>query len=941
MRISFLLSLCVLALVVTLQAQTNLVATTAAGMSPNSWAVVTQDSSFVDAIQCGDGIPSAGAQCAESVNRIGFALNGAYDWNTQRLHYVGQDHGERGGLKKPQGAFPGTIAGTPNGSGWTVTNIAPDVTTQGAVPDTNCIGATFDIGVSSGAYTVATNNQGQGCLAPVFTIYGTNLNGGSSPANDLTFSGYVIDDSYVYYDLPTNHWTHYCGQGYRSIYQVCASIGSHGYQHSTVNFFNGSFYLKAPGIQGSPFRMDLFELPLGGNNVWTTHSFAPVYEGKDATVMWTGPKLPNQTIEGEWIENVCELPNGGLLYWSPLTSAFSISYPVNNQTSGTECASAYSRVKNVMAFGGGDVANGKLMWRLNGDASVTQMCDSPVRFGIQSYNLVEEPNSGNFLLMGGGNIYQFDPAAPGGTCLVSGVSTAGTGTYTLVNSSVPSQLGDPAISDALISAAIPNYGVVMYIGCPGSGRPFHGSCAVYLYAPPTPLLTDFTTRCAKTGVFLCQGFESDADMQPVLGGVSFTGAVGGPTTGSWNGTYRPHGLIQRIGSPGNGDYSYHSRDTTQKTSGNSSYKMVIPADFNASVPDPNCCNPGQFYSNYMDNLSLQFAGNTDHYVQWRQMFDSNWINNNWAAGEGMKTFALSVGDPDINTRVDMCQPNEVVVFNSGNHGFLQTYNSCTGSSSHPAYYPFSYAFTGVYGSDTALQTARGTPNCSYNSVVLGAGPNNCFRLSANTWQTFEIGIHLGPLGSGLMATTAGAATGSSSQTNVPADSCSVGPCGGSGATWNITESGGVYLVARNGVGSGYTADDVLKILGTHLGGATPANDLTISTRSTFGIAGLPPNDEFVNSWVDQWQGTDGGFLEPVSMFGPYNLSTFAAAGLGKLFVMGQDTGRLGFDAKPAATVWTDEIIGSTNFIGAPIASGATPPPPTLNGVGGRRIGRRP
>ena len=63
---------------------------------------------------------------------------------------------------------------------------------------------------------------------------------------------------------------------------------------------------------------------------------------------------------------------------------------------------------------------------------------------------------------------------------------------------------------------------------------------------------------------------------------------------------------------------------------------------------------------------------------------------------------------------------------------------------------------------------------------------------------------------------------------------------GSGAKFNITRSGTVYSVtlAPGFAGSNYAAGDRLKILGSNLGGITPANDLsiTVSTVSTGAVA---------------------------------------------------------------------------------------------------------
>jgi hypothetical protein len=55
---------------------------------------------------------------------------------------------------------------------------------------------------------------------------------------------------------------------------------------------------------------------------------------------------------------------------------------------------------------------------------------------------------------------------------------------------------------------------------------------------------------------------------------------------------------------------------------------------------------------------------------------------------------------------------------------------------------------------------------------------------------------------------------------------------GTGATFNVSRSGTAYTVTVNAAGSGYAATNQIRILGTSLGGATPANDLTITVNTT-------------------------------------------------------------------------------------------------------------
>ena len=71
---------------------------------------------------------------------------------------------------------------------------------------------------------------------------------------------------------------------------------------------------------------------------------------------------------------------------------------------------------------------------------------------------------------------------------------------------------------------------------------------------------------------------------------------------------------------------------------------------------------------------------------------------------------------------------------------------------------------------------------------------------------------------------------------------------GAGATWDVTLSGGTYTPSNANPGTDYNATQEIKILGNQLGGASPANDLTLTITgvtatgaiSTFSHGGTAP-----------------------------------------------------------------------------------------------------
>ncbi len=113
----------------------------------------------------------------------------------------------------------------------------------------------------------------------------------------------------------------------------------------------------------------------------------------------------------------------------------------------------YSAVKNVAVYGGGTGSNSTKLWRLSSNGTITSMPSVPAgkEVGIQQGNLVCDPVTGNFLLLGSGQLWELNP------------SGAGTWTQQTGMRAPPSGVGDPTVPEGVISCAIPDFGVVAYI----------------------------------------------------------------------------------------------------------------------------------------------------------------------------------------------------------------------------------------------------------------------------------------------------------------------------------------------------------------------------------------------------------------------------------------------------------------------------------------------
>jgi hypothetical protein len=256
---------------------------------------------------------------------------------------------------------------------------------------------------------------------------------------------------------------------------------------------------------------------------------------------------------------------------------------------------------------------------------------------------------------------------------------------------------------------------------------FGGSVAMAADASSPPLASanrpnprlDFTARCAQPGVVKCVGFDSDGDFNIGKGG-------SGGAYGLNSGLFPPSGTT---------DYTRATRDAAVKASGASSLKFTIPAN---SPSD----SSGSYFTNFSTDLNTQFGENSTFFVQWRQRFSPEFVNTKFAGGGGWKQIIIGTGDV-LRTFATSCTPLEVVVQNTYHRGFPQMYNSCTGSSSHGAYDPFSERF-GTY--DFKLENARPSPYCLYsqNSTSYFAPVGNCFGYVANEWLTFQVEIRIGP-----------------------------------------------------------------------------------------------------------------------------------------------------------------------------------------------------
>ena len=233
-------------------------------------------------------------------------------------------------------------------------------------------------------------------------------------------------------------------------------VGSHAYNHNCANTLNGDKYLY------------------WNSNVYRSRNSGP-YE-KIATT----PDNLTQIIAASltfWSSTLTGGGNAGALLVSEgnsgsihiLNLATMTWTTLRGMTPGRvgiyHNVAAYSEKKNVMVYGGGGGGNAptaartngavypdnRKLWRLNADGSKTAMPDAPHHVGIFSgMNLQSDRSSGNFLLLGFGELWELNPDG------------AGTWTQQTGTRAPPAALLQPGVPNGFCSVDCSTYGVVLY-----------------------------------------------------------------------------------------------------------------------------------------------------------------------------------------------------------------------------------------------------------------------------------------------------------------------------------------------------------------------------------------------------------------------------------------------------------------------------------------------
>jgi hypothetical protein len=242
--------------------------------------------------------------------------------------------------------------------------------------------------------------------------------------------------NYMTYDATTNSW---------SFLGSIPLTPSHGYDHNTIDPNTGILYVREYGIALGGTR--IWQLPPGGSwsmrTSWNPTQYVNVANG---TTWWRG-QLRGAGANGALVIYNCGAVNGQVLAWNPSNDAWFADITGFGGSSTYHCFAEYSPVYNVALFGGGNL-NPRTVWRLNADRTVTALTSAPVDLGVQRGNVTVDPVTGDFLIMGYGQLWQFNPRG------------GGTWTQQIGPRTPPSAVGNPGPPelDAVVSVPISNFG---------------------------------------------------------------------------------------------------------------------------------------------------------------------------------------------------------------------------------------------------------------------------------------------------------------------------------------------------------------------------------------------------------------------------------------------------------------------------------------------------
>jgi hypothetical protein len=250
---------------------------------------------------------------------------------------------------------------------------------------------------------------------------------------------------HLVYSEATNSW------GRRSIGGVLG-MPFHGYDHMALSDTTRTFYVRPFGAGGN--KLQRYNLD---TQQWS------------ASASFSGPV--QDAVGIEWfpeLNKVVYIDEYAVRLYDPASNSWSTALENPAGLGPYHNFAEYSSKHKVMIMGGGN--GSRAVWRMNSSGQITRLADAPIEVGVMSSIVTTDPVSGNFLVFGKDQSYEFNPVSNAWTRIATPPFVTLSNEY-------------PHVQYA-VAGAIPTYGVVMVAKYDGSGS------RVYLYkhSPSAPVI---------------------------------------------------------------------------------------------------------------------------------------------------------------------------------------------------------------------------------------------------------------------------------------------------------------------------------------------------------------------------------------------------------------------------------------------------------------------
>ena len=182
------------------------------------------------------------------------------------------------------------------------------------------------------------------------------------------------------------------------------------------------------------------------------------------------------------------------------------------------------------------------------------------------------------------------------------------------------------------------------------------------------------------------------------------------------------------------------------------------------------------------------------------------------------------------------QPGDLVTYG----GYVYVAQTVSSNVSAPTqnsadWLPFTtgFSFQGDWATSTSYAVGHVVRYGGYTYVAIADNTSSSGNAPGNAtyWSKLNSGLRWNPTAQTFTGLTGTNVIGS-----------------GSGATFNVTTSGTSYTVTTNATGSGYANNNTIKLLGTQVGGITPANDIIITVQASAGAISSIAYTGFAATW---------------------------------------------------------------------------------------------